>query len=512
MGKKLTQNEFIERAEAIHGSKYDYSLVEYINTQGKVNILCKEHGVFPQTPSKHLMGRGCRACANKKITESRRFTTEQFIEQAKNVHGEKYDYSKVEYLKNNVDVIIICPIHGESRQRPSNHLNGGGCFGCGRDISISLNTRSKEEFVKKCKETHGDTYDYTATTYINCKDTIEIICKKHGIFEQTADNHQRGAVCPSCNKENILQKYSLNFIKKAKEVHNDKYDYSLIEYLNNKDKLKIVCPVHGEYEQAALNHLQGNGCAECGKEKRASGRLDIDKFIKKAIDTHGDRYDYTLCDYVKHNVNVSIICKEHGVFEQSPTRHIYGGGCSKCGHEKTSKSLRHTKEQFIERAKKIHGDMYNYDLVEYIQSKKKVKIVCSTHGLFEQKPCNHLKGCGCPKCANLINVYKKIDYEKLAKKAKLYIIRCWKGEESFYKIGKTKDAIESRFANTNIKPYEYEIVHFYEGDSGDIFDLEIQLHKKYHLFKQKPLYKFSGYTECYTMELPLEEIKNLYLQ
>jgi len=140
MPKKLIQEEFITRAKVIHGNKYDYSKVEYINNRTKVCIICPEHGEFWQVPCAHLMDQGCPVCryikSTKKIREKQGLTTEQFIEKARKIHGNKYDYSKVNYVNTGTKVCIICPEHGEFWQTPHHHLGGSGCPECGRnDIS-----------------------------------------------------------------------------------------------------------------------------------------------------------------------------------------------------------------------------------------------------------------------------------------------------------------------------------------------------------------------------------------
>ena len=126
MRKRLTTEEFVERAKKIHGDKYDYSKVEYINNSTEVCIICSKHGEFWQKPEKHLRGHGCAKCCKTGIKSN----TNDFIEKAKIVHGDKYDYSKVEYVNNHTKVCIICPIHGEFWQTPNSHLNGNGCFDC----------------------------------------------------------------------------------------------------------------------------------------------------------------------------------------------------------------------------------------------------------------------------------------------------------------------------------------------------------------------------------------------
>ena len=128
--RKLTTEEFIERAKKVHGDKYDYSKTEYANNYTKVCIICPEHGEFWQTPNCHLDGQGCPKCGIKKRSVNKTLTTEEFIKKAMDIHGDKYDYSKVQYLNNRTKVCIICPEHGEFWQTPHNHLKGNGCPKC----------------------------------------------------------------------------------------------------------------------------------------------------------------------------------------------------------------------------------------------------------------------------------------------------------------------------------------------------------------------------------------------
>lgn len=127
MGKRLTTKIFIARAKEIHGDKYDYSEVEYVNYKTKVKIICPIHGEFWQTPREHLNGNGCQKCSGVQ-----RMNTDLFIQRAIEVHGDTYDYSKVKYTNNRTKVCIICPVHGEFWQSPDSHLLGCGCPKCHR--------------------------------------------------------------------------------------------------------------------------------------------------------------------------------------------------------------------------------------------------------------------------------------------------------------------------------------------------------------------------------------------
>ena len=195
----VTKDDFIKRAKAVHGDKYDYSQVEYVNTQIPVTIVCPIHGSFLQRPNDHMLGRGCRKCGHIKRREKRVKTTSQFIEDARKVHGDKYDYSQVEYVNNYTDVKIVCPKHGVFSQIPHVHLYGCGCPKC-RDVMNGENRKfTTEEFIHKAKMKHGDRYDYSKVIYSNEKEKVEIICKEHGSFWQTPFNHIYGRGCPKCN-------------------------------------------------------------------------------------------------------------------------------------------------------------------------------------------------------------------------------------------------------------------------------------------------------------------------
>lgn len=206
MPNKLTTDEFISKSRNIHGSTFDYSLLEYKNNQSKVKVVCSIHGVFEIPACKHLQGRGCPNCSGYKISN------EDFINRVKIIHGNKYDYSQVEYKQMHKKIKIICQIHGEFSQTPDRHLNGG-CNKCAR-------------------EKYGR--DKTLT-----------------------------------NKE---------FIDRSNSIHEFKYDYSLVDYKHGHKKVKIICPIHGEFQQFPTNHIVGKGCQSC---KDSKGEKEIRKWLKE---------------------------------------------------------------------------------------------------------------------------------------------------------------------------------------------------------------------------------------
>jgi hypothetical protein len=201
--KKLTTQDFIERARKIHGDKYDYSKVDYINAQTKVCIICPQHGEFWQTPNDHLNGHGCKECMRYSNSQRLAFTLTDFINKSKEVHGNKYDYSKVSYINNKTKVCIICPIHGEFWQTPNGHINGNGCPICGKESSINSKKHTKNTFLEKAIGIHGLKYDYSKMVYKSSKTKICIICPVHGEFWQRPTNHLEGQGCPLCKESNL---------------------------------------------------------------------------------------------------------------------------------------------------------------------------------------------------------------------------------------------------------------------------------------------------------------------
>jgi len=200
------------------------------------------------------------------------------------------------------------------------------------------------------------------------------------------------------------RKTTQEFITQAKKVHNDKYDYSLVDYINNKVKVKIICPIHGIFEQTPNNHLNGCDCVYC----KGTLKKTTQQFITQAKKVHNNKYDYSLVTYSTIDVKVKIICSEHGVFEQSPKHHLNGSGCPICTSNKNGLLSRLTTEEFIRRAKIKHKLKFNYSKTKYTISNNKVKIICNKHEvMFEQRPYDHIHGLGgCPQCATAIYISK----------------------------------------------------------------------------------------------------------
>ena len=259
------RDTFIERARKIHGDKYDYSKVEYVNNKTKVCIICPIHGEFWQTPDKHLRGQGCRKCAGvyKKDIDI-------LIEEISKIHNGKYDTSKIVYVNNKTKINLVCPIHGDFWITPHNCLMGQGCPKCGGSFK-----RSTEEFIKDAIIVHGDKYDYSKSECNGVHNKTCIICHEkdengieHGEFWQTPNDHLRGQGCPKCRSKKIWQTRGRLTAEEIKErlnkVFDGLYDYSLFtKYENSRMQIPIICPKHGIFHQSLDNHLQGHGCPKC---------------------------------------------------------------------------------------------------------------------------------------------------------------------------------------------------------------------------------------------------------
>lgn len=300
MSKPLTTEEFVKKARRIHGNKYDYTYTIYVNSKTCINIICPIHGAFSQKPNNHLKSSGCPMCGKEIKSNHIRGDNKSFTEKAKNIHGDKYDYSKVNYINAKTKVCIICSKHGDFWQKPNDHLSGYGCPKC-------ANIARKEG-----------------------KSTEEFTCEKYG--DRTVQRELEISPSDLLSKKplNKIKISKENFITKAKEKFGNKYIYDITDYINTKTKIKYICPIHGIIEQLPTNHLR-YGCRFCSKEKTSQEQcISLEEFIKKSREIHGDTYDYSKVNYINYKTKVCIICPKHGGFWQSPGKHLCGHGCHKC--------------------------------------------------------------------------------------------------------------------------------------------------------------------------------------
>ena len=276
----MTNEIFIKRSVEKHGNKYDYSLVEINNIDYKVKIICPIHGIFIQKMYNHFNG-GCKKCSTLKVSNEQKTTKEEFIKKSIEVHGNKYIYDLVNYINSKEKVIIICKEHGEFKQIPYSHLNGCGCSKCSNRY-----LHSNEDFIKSSVKLHGNKYDYSLVNYINNKEKVKILCRKcDQYFEQTPHSHLQNHGCPFCKPGTLGTKEE--FIRKSKIKHGDRYDYSLVSYINYNTKVEIICSIHGSFFQEPGNHIQGQNCTYC---KNSKGQDKIKNILsKKNIDFESEK-------------------------------------------------------------------------------------------------------------------------------------------------------------------------------------------------------------------------------
>lgn len=193
-----------------------------------------------------------------------------------------------------------------------------------------------------------------------------------------------GRIRPTNNRE--------CFIEHGSKIHNNKYDYSLVKDVKTrKDKVDIICPIHGSIQQTVIDHLNGKDCRKCGWLKT---RVTLEDVITRAKAVHGDTYDYTDAKLIHGKAaTLTLRCRVHGEFTQRVDGHLRYG-CEKCARD----AFKLNNDEFLKRSKDVHGDTYDYSLVKYNGNLNKVDILCKKHGKFEQRPYDHYRGNGCPKC------------------------------------------------------------------------------------------------------------------
>lgn len=297
---------------------------------------------------------------------------------------------------------------------------------------------------------HGDKYDLSEVVYIKSSDYITVICNRHGPFHVSASNFKQGKGCKECANNSTgdsFRKTAEDFISQAISVHNGKYDYSLVDYKTANKKVVIVCREHGEFKQTPSGHLSGRGCVSCGKVSTGEAfRLRLSEVLSRFASVHGDLYDYSeIKEYKNAFEQLTILCKEHGAFQQNMTSHYHAkAGCPTCA-------------------------------VVY----------------------NPARRSGFRRCADIKGGY-----------ASLYLIKCWNADEVFYKIGITTHHVSRRFAGSEAMPYNYYVEHLLIGDSDFIYDLETELHREYKQVRYRPQLQFGGMTECFS-SVNVDEFKKL---
>lgn len=335
---RLTTEDFVTKATAKHGTRYDYAKSIYVDAITKLIIICRLHGEFIQNPGNHLQGTGCKKCASEKLSRTRAGTLQTFVEKARNCHDDKYSYADTIYTDSRTKVKVRCPEHGTFECTPANHLQGTGCPSCGltqiatkrAGQKSGLKMRNLDDFVTLAIEVHGAVYNYSKSIYETSAIKLEVICRLHGSFWVSPRHHihdKTGCVKCGVSASASLRSWGVEgFLQRAANKHGIRYDYARVIYNNNMSRLKIICRDHGEFTQVASVHIKGHeGCRACKNQI-----FDTASFVKAARVIHGDKFDYKDVSYVNQHTVVTIVCHNHGEFSIFPRTHLLGPGCPRC--------------------------------------------------------------------------------------------------------------------------------------------------------------------------------------
>lgn len=288
MPARKTQEQFIFESTRRHNGKYDYSEVIYINSQTKIIIICPEHGPFNMKPNNHSSGQGCPKCGRINARKNIRKSWESVYERIKKVHGDRYEYVKESYVAVSRKMLIICPIHGEFEMKPHTHiLMKAGCPKCGKEQAGESNRKSWDIIHKEILGVHGNRYEYDSSSYSYVNRKIRIKCSKHGWFKQQVSIHKGGGGCRKCQDELIGDRTRVtkkDFISRAKKMHGSKYDYSNVIFRDQYTSVKIICDIHGEFEQTPRSHYRGSGCQSCIESRG-------ERAIRVYLDNHNIKYE-----------------------------------------------------------------------------------------------------------------------------------------------------------------------------------------------------------------------------
>lgn len=409
--KPLTQQVWEQRAQAKWGDAFDYSESVYINANAPIVIRCKKHDlrfvvmagnhIASFTQGSHNVG-GCPLCGYENQIEWRRKEEElrkvkirkaqeekvigllsctdklgrvnanrklryanseisikqaNFIKKVKAKYGDLYILEKVRYVDRETPVTLTCRKHGDFSITP--HILLGGNYGRnphGCPICDGIKQFAKpltaEYFFSKMKEFFGNRYDFSSSVYKSKNSKVSFVCPKHGKQARVAETLLKGKGCPECEREERENKW----LEKIREVHGDKYQYpEKPKNLSLSSKIRIICPIHGEFRQGLLEHIyQGCGCPKC-VGTRVLSRIERQKnFIKRSKERYGDRFDYSKVNYKNEGTPVLVRCKEHDYwFEILPDTHVRrgDGGCPLCsgstGEMEVRKWLDEAKVEYV---------------------------------------------------------------------------------------------------------------------------------------------------------------------
>lgn len=263
-GPRISAAEWWERSSKKHNNKYTCDLSKYVDQNTLILIVCPIHGEFQQKPVYHLHGRGCPECGRHSGNSTN--TTSKVIARIEKEFPNMYITSKVKYVDQYTGITLGCKHCGNDFTiRTKSLFNGVGCPNCAKKSTVL----TKNQFLIKARDTHGNVYDYTNTVIRYSTDNIIIRCPIHGEFTQRQNTHLEGHGCPECGKVKKLITQE-DFIKRVTELHPELVLDEKMVYKRGNLPVTVKCKKHGYFEKRAdelirvPSEMRGpNGCPIC---------------------------------------------------------------------------------------------------------------------------------------------------------------------------------------------------------------------------------------------------------
>lgn len=318
-GLRYDKSYYLKKLIEKYGDKFKYDKVEFNSLSDYIILICSKHGIeFKIQLNSCFKHRNinCPLCKKEKISQTKSvkyygMSREDFIIKANKKHNFKYDYSKVDLENRDVNgkICIICPIHGEFWQKPNQHLFGKGCAKCGSK------QKDTQMFCEEMKQLYGDKYDLSFVQYVNANTHVIIKCNVCGhTYKVTPHNILRGRGCPNCELKNKKIRYCLPFDifkERVNRIFDEKYDLSLVKYINEKTRVQIICPIHGIFEQTPYMLYKGHGCPYCGQSSLENEiQILLDKNnIKNVYEYRSDWLGRQTLDFYLPEYKIAIECQ-----------------------------------------------------------------------------------------------------------------------------------------------------------------------------------------------------------
>ena len=356
---------------------------------------------------------------------------------------------------------------------------------------------TQEKVISRLEKVHGSKYDFSDVIYKDWGTKLRVNCYSCGLgWDSLLSNLEKGSGCPYCSKRNAhnITDNETFRLASANRFPDSQLDYSKVKYHNFTTAVTLTCPLHGDFERTPCNHMKSkHSCTTCSYIASAKySTSTTEEFISKSKLLHGDLYCYEKTEYINNTKCVDICCKTHGIFKIAPSKHISSrkSGCQKCSRIAKTKAMKITHSEFLQRAFNVHRIKYDYSLVDIgdiPDLRSDVKIICKTHGIFNQSAEGHLMGHGCSECAG--------SGYNTAKIGNFYILK----SESVTKIGITNRDVSLRIRDINKKsPFKFELAFFIKFENGKIPQkLEKRLLKNLASRYDRVVEIYDGSTECF---------------